>query len=142
LSLDTLAFEIRRQRNRNQPSCAAEVSGEIWRKTTNPDAPVIDMAQQKVVGTEYFGRGVRTRKPLLGPKDRLPRVTTELDFAITLIFGSIPTAQNESRMMSFSHDGRRAYSANVGPCIVSVLDTEVRRNHRPHLPQHPAHLHH
>ena len=56
-------------------------------------------------------------------------VTTELDKTITIIdpktlkiVGAIPTGQPESHMLVLSHDGRRAYTANVGPGTVSVMD--------------------
>ena len=61
-------------------------------------------------------------------------MTTELDRAITLIdpktlkiVGSIPTGQPESHMLALSHDGRRGYTANVGPGTVSVLDIPARK---------------
>ena len=43
------------------------------------------------------------------------------------IVGSIPTGQPESHMLALSHDGRRGYTANVGPGTVSVLDMEARK---------------
>jgi len=95
---------------------------------------VIDIASQKIVGTVDFGHGVRPHMPLIGPKDGLLYVTTELDQAITLIdpktlkiVGSIPTGQPESHMLALSHDGRRGYTANVGPGTISVLDIAARK---------------
>jgi DNA-binding beta-propeller fold protein YncE len=95
---------------------------------------VIDIAAQKVVGHVDFGHGVRPHCPLFGPKDGLLYVTTELDKSITLIdpktlkiVGSIPTGQPESHMLALSHDGRRGYTANVGPGTVSVLDIAARK---------------
>ena len=41
--------------------------------------------------------------------------------------GSIPTGQPESHMLALSHDGRRGYTANVGPGTVSVLDMQARK---------------
>ncbi len=89
----------------------------------------IDIAAQKVVNTLDFGHGVRPHCPLIGPKDGLLYVTTELDKTISLIdqktlkiVGTIPTGQAESHMLVLSHDGRRGYTANVGPGTVSVLD--------------------
>jgi len=94
----------------------------------------IDLASQKIVGTLDFGRGVRPHCPLIGPKDGLLYVTTELDKAISVIdpktlkiVGTIPTGQPESHMLVLSHDGRRGYTANVGPGTVSVLDIAGRR---------------
>lgn len=94
----------------------------------------IDIASRKIVGTVDFGHGVRPHMPLFGPKDGLLYVTTELDKTISIvdpktlkIVGTIPTGQPESHMMALSHDGRRAYTANVGPGTVSVLDVAARK---------------
>ena len=94
----------------------------------------IDIATQKIVGTLDFGRGVRPHCPQIGPKDGLLYVTTELDKTVTIvdpttlkIVGSIPTTQPESHMLVLSHDGRRGYTANVGPGTVSVLDIAGRK---------------
>jgi YVTN family beta-propeller protein len=94
----------------------------------------IDIASQKVVNTLDFGRGVRPHCPLFGPKDGLLYVTTELDHTITQIdpktfkiVGTIPTGSPESHMLVLSHDGRRGYTANVGPGTVSVLDVQGRK---------------
>jgi DNA-binding beta-propeller fold protein YncE len=95
---------------------------------------VIDVASHKVVGNIDFGHAVRPHLPVFGPKDGLLYVTTELDKSVTIIdpktlkiVGSIPTRQAESHMLALSHDGRRGYTANVGPGTVSVLDLEARK---------------
>jgi YVTN family beta-propeller protein len=95
---------------------------------------VIDIASQKVTGTLDFGHGIRPHMPLFGPKDGLLYVTTELDQTVSLIdprtlkiVGTIPTGQPESHMLALSHDGRRGYTANVGPGTVSVLDIAARK---------------
>jgi DNA-binding beta-propeller fold protein YncE len=102
--------------------------------TDGTNLVVIDIASQKVVGNLDFGHGVRPHMPIFGPQDGLLYVTTELDHAITLIdpktlkiVGSIPTGQPESHMLTLSHDGRRGYTANVGPGTVSVLDIAARK---------------
>jgi DNA-binding beta-propeller fold protein YncE len=102
--------------------------------TDGTNLVVIDIASQKVVGSVDFGHGVRPHMPIFGLKDGLLYVTTELDRAITLIdpktlkiVGSIPTGQPESHMLALSHDGRRGYTANVGPGTVSVLDIPARK---------------
>ena len=94
----------------------------------------IDLATEKIVGTLDFGRGVRPHCPVFGPKDGLLYVTTELDKAVTAIdpktlkiAGTIPTGQEQSHMLTISHDGRRGYTANVGPGTVSVLDMKARK---------------
>jgi YVTN family beta-propeller protein len=95
---------------------------------------VIDIASQKVVNSIDFGHGVRPHCPLIGPKDGLLYVTTELNQTVTLIdpktlkiVGYIPTGQPESHMLTLSHDGKRGYTANVGPGTVSVLDIPGRK---------------
>lgn len=95
---------------------------------------VVDLASRKVVGDLDFGRGVRPHCPLIGPKDGLLYVTTELNQSISVIdpktlkiVASIPTGQKESHMLAITHDGRRGYTANVGPGTVSVLDLEARK---------------
>jgi DNA-binding beta-propeller fold protein YncE len=94
----------------------------------------IDIASRKVTGTVKFGKGVRPHLPVFGPRNGLLYVTTELEQAITIvdpktlkIVGQIPTGQPESHMLAISHDGRRGYTANVGPGTVSVLDMEARK---------------
>jgi DNA-binding beta-propeller fold protein YncE len=95
---------------------------------------VIDIASRKVTGTVNFGKGVRPHLPVFGPRDGMLYVTTELEQAITVIdprtlkiVGRIPTGQAESHMLAISHDGRRGYTANVGPGTVSVLDLAARK---------------
>lgn len=95
---------------------------------------VIDLGSRKVVGEVDFGHGVRPHCPKLNEKDGLLYVTTELDQSVTIIdpqtlkiVGSVPTAQAESHMLAISSDGRRGYTANVGPGTVSVLDLEARK---------------
>jgi len=95
---------------------------------------VIDLESQRVTGDIDFGHGVRPHCPMFGPKDGLLYVTTELDKSISIIdprtlkiIGSISTDQPESHMLALSHDGRRGYTANVGPGTVSVLDMETRK---------------
>jgi YVTN family beta-propeller protein len=95
---------------------------------------VIDIASKKVVGNIDFGRGIRPHCAVFGPKDGMLYVTTELDKTISIIdpktlkiVGSIPTGQPESHMLAISPDGKRGYTANVGPGTVSVLDMVARK---------------
>jgi YVTN family beta-propeller protein len=95
---------------------------------------VIDLAARKIVGNIDFGKGVRPHLPVFGPKNGLLYVSTELDQSLTIIdpktlkiVGSVPTGQPESHMFAITRDGRRAYTANVGPGTVSVLDLDARR---------------
>jgi len=95
---------------------------------------VIDIASHKIVGNVEFDHGVRPHCAVFGPKDGMLYVTTEIDHSVTIvdpktwkIVGAIPTGQPESHMLAIAHDGRRGYTANVGPGTVSVLDMEARK---------------
>lgn len=102
--------------------------------TDGSNMVVIDLAARKVVGNVDFGKGVRPHLPVFGPRNGLLYVSTELERSLTIIdpktlkiVGSIPTGQPESHMFAITRDGRRAYTANVGPGTVSVLDLEARK---------------
>jgi YVTN family beta-propeller protein len=95
---------------------------------------VINLATRQITGTLDFGKGVRPHCAVIGPKNGLLYVTTELENSVTVIdpatlkiVGSVPTGQSESHMLAISHDGRRGYTANVGPGTVSVLDLEAKK---------------
>jgi YVTN family beta-propeller protein len=95
---------------------------------------VIDIATHKIIGNIAFDHGVRPHCPMIGPKDGRLYVTTELDKTITIIdpkslkiVGALPTGQPESHMLALSHDGRRAYTANVGPGTISVIDIAAHK---------------
>jgi len=102
--------------------------------TDGSNMVVIDLAARKVVGNLDFGKGVRPHLPKFGPKDGLLYVSTELDRSISIIdpatlkiIGSLPTGQEQSHMFALTRDGHRAYTANVGPGTVSVLDVGARK---------------
>ena len=102
--------------------------------TDGTNLVVIDLAARKVVGNIDFGKGVRPHLPVIGPKNGLLYVSTELNRSISIIdpatlkiVGSIPTGQEQSHMFAITRDGRRAYTANVGPGTVSVLDLDARK---------------
>ena len=95
---------------------------------------VIDIPSRKVIGTIDFGHAVRPHCPKFGPQNGLLYVTTELDNTVSIIdprtlkiIGAVPTGQAESHMLAITRDGRRGYTANVGPGTVSVLDLEARK---------------
>ena len=94
---------------------------------------VIDVASRKLVTTIDLGRPLRPHKPIFGPDGYL-YVTGELAQAIQIvdvnkraIVGQIPTGAPESHMLVLSADGKRGYTANVGPGSVSVLDIANRK---------------
>jgi YVTN family beta-propeller protein len=102
--------------------------------TNGSNMAVIDLASHKVVGNVDFGKGVRPHDPVFGPRNGLLYVTTELNRSVTIIdpktlkiVGSVPTGQDQSHMLVISHDGKRGYTANVGPGTVSVLDLEAHK---------------
>jgi DNA-binding beta-propeller fold protein YncE len=98
------------------------------------DMLVIDLPSRQIVGDIDFGHGVRPHFPLLDPVSGMLYVTTELDKSVTIvdpktrkIVGSVPSGQDQSHMLAISHDGRRGYTANVGPGTISVLDLVGRK---------------
>lgn len=102
--------------------------------TDGSNMVVIDLAARKVIGNVDFGKGVRPHLPVIGPKNGLLYVSTELNRSITIIdpatlkiVGSVPTGQAESHMFAITRDGHRAYTANVGPGTVSVLDLDAKK---------------
>jgi DNA-binding beta-propeller fold protein YncE len=95
---------------------------------------VVDIASRKLVDRFDFGHGVRPHCVIYDRRSDLLYVTTELDKSVTIIdphtmkiVGSIPTGQEQSHMLVISHDGKRGYTANVGPGTVSVLDLVARK---------------
>jgi DNA-binding beta-propeller fold protein YncE len=95
---------------------------------------VVDLVTRRTIQTVDFGSGVRPHCAVIGPKDGLLYVTTELKQSVTIIdprtfkiVGEIPTGQPESHMLAISPDGTRGYTANVGPGTVSVLDIANRK---------------
>ena len=95
---------------------------------------VIDLAGRKIVGTVDFGHGVRPHCAIYDTNSGMLYVTTELDKTVTIInpktlkiVGSVPTGQEQSHMLVLSKDGKRGYTANVGPGTVSVLDMVGRK---------------
>lgn len=95
---------------------------------------VIDVPSRQIVGDIDFGHGVRPHFPVLDPVSGMLYITTELDKTVTIvdprtqrIVGTVPTGQEQSHMLAISHDGRRGYTANVGPGTVSVLDLPGRK---------------
>src|SRR6266481_8693486 len=95
---------------------------------------VIDLGSRKIVGTVDFGKGLRPHCAMIGPKDGLLYVSTELDNTITVIdpatlkiLHTLPTGQAESHMFCISSDNKRAYTANVGPGTVTVIDIPAKK---------------
>jgi DNA-binding beta-propeller fold protein YncE len=95
---------------------------------------VVDLETRRTIQTIKFDRGVRPHCAVIGPKDGMLYVTTELKQSVTVIdprslkiVGEIPTGQPESHMLAISPDGTRGYTANVGPGTVSVLDIANRK---------------
>lgn len=95
---------------------------------------VIDLAKRAVVGTVDFGKGVRPHCAVIGPKNKLLYVTTELSNSIAVIdpgtfkiLDAIPTGQPESHMLIIDSQGRYGYTANVGPGTVSVIDLAAKK---------------
>lgn len=102
--------------------------------TDGKEMLVIDIPSRKIIHHVDFGHGVRPHCPVYDKTRGVLYVTTELDKSVTIvdphsykIVGSIPTEQEQSHMLAISHDGRRGYTANVGPGTVSVLDLNAKK---------------
>lgn len=103
--------------------------------TNGQEILVIDISSHKIVNTIDFGHPVRPHKPVYDAKRNLLYVTTELDNTVSVIdprtlkiLYTIPTGAAESHMVALSHDDRLAYTANVSPGSVSVLDLNTHKN--------------
>jgi YVTN family beta-propeller protein len=97
--------------------------------TNGSEMSVIDLGSRKIVGKVDFGHGVRPHCAIYDKNSGMLYVTTELDKSVSIIdpktlkiVGSVPTGQEQSHMLVLSKDGKRGYTANVGPGTVSVLD--------------------
>ncbi len=95
---------------------------------------VIDLEKKAIVGTIDFGKGVRPHCPIFCKKSGLLYVTTEIENSVSIIdpatlkvTGSVSTGQDQSHMLAVTKDGKRGYTANVGPGTVSVLDLENKK---------------
>ncbi|HKV26375.1 MAG TPA: hypothetical protein VJN93_17390 [Candidatus Acidoferrum sp.] len=93
---------------------------------------VIDLRVHKLVRTIELGKPLRPHRAQFGP-DGLLYVSAELSDSLDVldptsgkILAEIPTGSRESHMFTLSPDGTRAYTANVGPGSVSVLDLKNR----------------
>ena len=94
----------------------------------------INWATGKIVNRLDFGHGVRPHCVIYVPATQMLYVTTEIDQTVTIvnpktfkIVGTIPTGQEQSHMLAITKDGKRGYTANVGPGTVSVLDIKGRK---------------
>jgi YVTN family beta-propeller protein len=90
---------------------------------------VIDLESQKPIATVDLGQPARPHCAVFGPQNRKLYVTSELtrsidviDPATKKIVDLIPTGAAESHMLAISSDGKRGYTANVGPGTVSAID--------------------
>ncbi len=95
---------------------------------------IIDVPDHKRVATLDLDKPLRPHCAVIGPKDGLLYVTTELANSITVIdpktlriVATIPTDQPESHMMAITRDNTRAYTANVHAGTVSVIDLVARK---------------
>jgi YVTN family beta-propeller protein len=93
---------------------------------------VIDLSAGRAIRIIDLGKPVRPHCIKFGP-DGLLYVSAELDRAIYVldpaqdkVIAKIPTGADQSHMFVISPDGTRAYTANVRPGSVSVLDLKNR----------------
>jgi YVTN family beta-propeller protein len=94
---------------------------------------VVDLKSARAVRIIDLGKPVRPHCAKFGP-DGMLYVSAELANAIYIVdpksgkvIGEAPTGDVESHMFVLSPDGHRAYTANVGPGTVSVVDLQRRK---------------
>lgn len=94
---------------------------------------VIDLKSARAVRIIDLGKPVRPHCAKFGP-DGMLYVSAELANAIYIVdpaagkvVGEAPTGDTESHMFVITPDGKRAYTANVGPGTVSVVDLQNRK---------------
>src|SRR5215471_4692627 len=94
---------------------------------------VVDLKSARAVRIIDLGKPVRPHCAKFGP-DGLLYVSAELANAIYIVdpaagkvVGQAPTGDSESHMFVITPDGKRAYTANVGPGTVSVVDLQNRK---------------
>lgn len=93
---------------------------------------IVDLHTRTLAGHIDLGKPVRPHCAKFGP-DGLLYVSAELADAIFVVdttarkvIAEIPTGQEQSHMFVITPDGRRAYTSNVAPGTVSVLDLQKR----------------
>src|SRR5262245_49447395 len=101
--------------------------------TDGATVQVIDLKSGRAIRIIDLGKPVRPHCAKFGP-DGLLYVSAELANAIYIVdpasgkvVGEAPTGAAESHMFVITPDGKRAYTANVGPGSVSVVDLEKRK---------------
>jgi YVTN family beta-propeller protein len=95
---------------------------------------VFNIPKRELVHTIDFGWPARPHCPIFGPANGMLYITSELTESIDVfdprtqrIVDTIPTGQPESHMLAITRDGKRAYTANVGPGTVSAIDLETKK---------------
>jgi YVTN family beta-propeller protein len=95
---------------------------------------VFDIATAKPTGKIPFAHGVRPHKAVWDRHTGMLLVTTEIDKTVSIVdpksmkvVGTIPTGAEQSHMITLLPDGKKLYSANVGPGTVSVMDVPARK---------------
>jgi YVTN family beta-propeller protein len=100
--------------------------------TDGSTVQVVDLHDGRAIDIIHLGKPVRPHCAKFAP-DGMLYVSAELANALYIVdpatgkvVGEVPTGAAESHMFVLSRDGQRAYTANVGPGSVSVLDLQKR----------------
>lgn len=101
--------------------------------TDGSTVEVVDLKTARAVRIIDLGKPVRPHQARFG-QDGLLYVSAELANSIYIVdpksgkvVGEAPTGDVESHMFVITPDGKRAYTANVGPGTVSVVDLQNRK---------------
>jgi YVTN family beta-propeller protein len=102
--------------------------------TDGQSISIIDLKTHAKIGEVDLHTPARPHSAIFDRKTGKLYVTAEVTRSIKVIdpgsravVDSIPTGAPESHMMAISADGARAYTANVGPGTVSVIDLHEKK---------------
>ena len=102
--------------------------------TDGTNMVTIDIASEKSRATSISAMEFVRIAPISGLRTGCSTFSTPTRYTISIIdpkklkiIGTVPTGQAESHMFVISPDGRRAYTANVGPERLGSLDLDAKK---------------